>query len=139
MLTRGRLSRIYYRGRYFDYPLKATNALLNLGLLETARCMSSYALARVSPVREPRTFEEWVSNQFGHRLFLHFFKTYTEKVWGIPTSELSADWAAQRIKGLDLGAVIKSALLPQRGSQDRTQVIKTLIDRFRYPRYGPGQ
>ena len=142
MLTRGRLSRIYYRGRYFDYPLKATNALLNLGLLETARCMSSYALARVSPVREPRTFEDWVSNQFGKRLFEIFFKTYTEKVWGIPTSELSADWAAQRIKGLDLFEVMKNALLPHRngnGNGDRGAVIKTLIDQFRYPRLGPGQ
>jgi len=139
MLTRGRLSRIYYRGKFFDYPLKATNALFNMGLGETILCGFSYLWARIHPVRNPRTLEEWVSNQFGHRLFLHFFKTYTEKVWGIPTSELSADWAAQRIKGLDLGQVIKSALLPQRRPKDRSQVIKTLIDRFRYPRHGPGQ
>ena len=139
MLTCGRLSRIYYRGKFFDYPLKATNALFNMGLLETIRCGFSYAWARIHPVRNPKTLEQWVSNQFGHRLFLHFFKTYTEKVWGISTSELSADWAAQRIKGLDLAQVIKSALLPQRNAKDRTQVIKTLIDQFRYPRYGPGQ
>ncbi|HEX6488837.1 MAG TPA: NAD(P)/FAD-dependent oxidoreductase [Candidatus Dormibacteraeota bacterium] len=139
MLTRGRLSRIYYRGKFFDYPLKATNALFNMGLIETIRCGFSYLWARIHPVRDPKTLEEWVSNQFGHRLFIHFFKTYTEKVWGIPTSELSADWAAQRIKGLDLGQVIKSALLPQRKPKDRANVIKTLIDRFRYPRYGPGQ
>ncbi len=139
LLTCGRLSRIYYRGKYFDYPLKAANALLNLGPIETLLCGWSYIWARLHPVRNPRTLEDWVSNQFGHRLFSIFFKTYTEKVWGMSTKELSADWAAQRIKGLDLGQVIKSALLPQRGTKDRTKVIKTLIDQFRYPRLGPGQ
>ncbi len=142
LLTRGRLSRIYYQGKYFDYPLKAANALLNMGPIETVRCMASYAWARVHPVKNPQTLEEWVSNQFGHRLFSIFFKTYTEKVWGMSTKELSADWAAQRIKGLDLSQAIKSALLPQRkGAQggDRGAVIKTLIDQFRYPRLGPGQ
>ncbi len=138
MLTCARLSRIYYRGKFFDYPLKAANALLNMGLVETTRCGFSYLWARIHPVKNPRTLEEWVSNQFGHRLFMHFFKTYTEKVWGISTSELSADWAAQRIKGLDLGQVIKSAFLPKR-AKSRGDVIKTLIDSFRYPRHGPGQ
>ncbi|HEX6347894.1 MAG TPA: NAD(P)-binding protein, partial [Candidatus Dormibacteraeota bacterium] len=109
MLTRGRLSRIYYRGKYFDYPLKAFNALRNLGVLETFRCMSSYAWARLRPVKNPRTLDDWVSNQFGRRLFNIFFKTYTEKVWGIPTTELSADWAAQRIKGLNMVEAIKGA------------------------------
>src|SRR5437764_5039805 len=139
MLTRGRLSRIYYRGKYFDYPLKAMNALRNLGPLETMLCMASYARAKVDPVKDPRSLEDWVRNQFGWRLYSMFFKTYTEKVWGMSTKELSADWAAQRIKGLDLGQVIKSALLPQRAPRDRGAVIKTLIDRFRYPRLGPGQ
>jgi protoporphyrinogen oxidase len=139
MLTRGRLSRIYYRGRYFDYPLKATNALWNLGPLETMLCMASYARAKVAPVKDARSLEDWVRNQFGWRLYSMFFKTYTEKVWGMSTKELSADWAAQRIKGLDLGQVIRSALLPQRSPKDRGAVIKTLIDRFRYPRLGPGQ
>ena len=139
MLSCARLSRIYYRGRYFDYPLKAVNALRNLGPWETVRCMTSYARARVRPAAEPRTLEEWVSNQFGYRLFSIFFKTYTEKVWGISTSELSADWAAQRIKGLDLGGAIKQALLPKRSSNGSGAMIKTLIDRFRYPRLGPGQ
>jgi protoporphyrinogen oxidase len=139
MLTRGRLSRIYYRGKYFDYPLKATNALLNLGPLETVRCGASYAWAKVHPVRDPKSLEDWVRNQFGYRLFSIFFKTYTEKVWGMSTKELSADWAAQRIKGLDLGQVIKSALLPSRKPKNRSAVIKTLIDEFRYPRLGPGQ
>lgn len=136
MLTCARLSRIYYRGRYYDYPIRAGNALLNLGPVEAARCALSYALARLFPVRRPRTLEEWVRNQFGFRLYSIFFKTYTEKVWGISTRELSADWAAQRIKGLDLGEVIRRALLPGRRGD---LVVKTLIDRFRYPRLGPGQ
>ena len=139
MLTCQRLSRIYYRGRYFDYPLKAANALRNLGLAETLRCLGSYAKARLHPVPEPRSLEDWVSNQFGRRLFEIFFKSYTEKVWGMSTSELSADWAAQRIKGLDLGQAVKGALLPRRRPAQRSAVIKTLIDRFRYPRLGPGQ
>jgi protoporphyrinogen oxidase len=139
LLTCRRLSRIYYRGRYFDYPLRALNALRNLGLRETLLCLGSYTRARLFPVREPRTFEDWVSNEFGHRLFRIFFKSYTEKVWGMSTSELSADWAAQRIKGLDLVQVMRSALLPQRQPAERSAVIKTLIDRFRYPRLGPGQ
>ena len=139
--TRGRLSRIYYKHRYFAYPLKAGNALLNMGPVETVRSLSSYAWARVHPVKNPQNLEDWVSNQFGHRLFSIFFKTYTEKVWGMSTKELSADWAAQRIKGLNLTEAIKGALLPQKKSskKGRGETIKTLIDEFRYPRLGPGQ
>ena len=139
MLECARLSRIYYRGKYFDYPLRAANALRNLGFVESALCLASYLRARLRPVREPRSFEDWVSNQFGHRLFRIFFKSYTEKVWGISTTELSADWAAQRIKGLDMAQVLKSALLPTGKPKRGGAVIKTLIDRFRYPRLGPGQ
>ncbi len=139
LLTRDRLSRIYYQGRYFAYPLKAANALWNLGPLETVRCMTSYARARVQPVRDPRSFEDWVRNQFGWRLYSIFFKTYTEKVWGISTKELSADWAAQRIKSLDMWLVLKSALLPKRKPSNRGDLVTTLIDSFRYPRLGPGQ
>jgi protoporphyrinogen oxidase len=139
MLTRDRLSRIYYRGRYFAYPLKAANALWNLGPLETVRCLASYAWARVQPVQRPRSFEDWVRNQFGWRLYNIFFKTYTEKVWGISTKELSADWAAQRIKSLDMWLVLKSALLPRRRPSSRGDLVTTLIDSFRYPRLGPGQ
>src|SRR6267378_8358363 len=139
MLTRDRLSRIYYRGRFFAYPLKAANALWNLGLVETIRCLASYARARVFPIANPRSFEDWVRNQFGWRLYSIFFKTYTEKVWGIPTTELSADWAAQRIKSLDLCLVLPSALLPHRQPPHRDDIVTTLIDSFRYPRLGPGQ
>ena len=139
MLSRGRLSRIYYRGRFFAYPIKAVNALWNLGPVEAARCLASYMWARIHPVRDPKTLEDWVRNQFGRRLFSIFFKTYTEKVWGISTRELSADWAAQRIKSLDLWVVIRSALLPHRKARGRGEIVTTLIDRFRYPRRGPGQ
>jgi protoporphyrinogen oxidase len=139
MLVRPRLSRILYKGKYFDYPLKAKNALLNLGLVETVKCLWSYAVARVFPVRNPQSLEDWVSNQFGKRLFQIFFKTYTEKVWGISTKELSADWAAQRIKGLNLSEAIKNALLPRPKGKKGGTVITTLIDEFRYPRLGPGQ
>src|SRR2546429_491839 len=139
MLSRGRLSRIYYRGRFFAYPLKAFNALHNLGPVETVRCMASYAYARIRPIKNPRSLEDWVRNQFGWRLFTIFFKTYTEKVWGISTKELSADWAAQRIKSLDLWVVLRSALLPGRKAGRRGEIVTTLIDRFRYPRLRPGQ
>jgi protoporphyrinogen oxidase len=140
LLTCARISRIYYRGKYFDYPLRPANALKNLGPIESLRCLLSYAWARIRPVRNPRSLEDWVRNQFGYRLFSIFFKTYTEKVWGISTSELSADWAAQRIKGLNLAETIRHALLPKRlTAGKRDAVIKTLIDRFRYPRLGPGQ
>ena len=139
MLTRGRLSRIYYRGRFFAYPIKAANALWNLGPLEAARCLASYAWARVRLIKNPRSLEDWVRNQFGWRLYSIFFKTYTEKVWGISTKELSADWAAQRIKSLDLWLVIRNAVLPRRGPRQRGEIVTTLIDKFRYPRLGPGQ
>jgi protoporphyrinogen oxidase len=135
-----RLTRILYRGKFFDYPIRASNAFLNLGPYETARCLLSYAQARLHPVVEPQSFEDWVSNQFGRRLFEIFFKTYTEKVWGIPTSELSADWAGQRIRGLNLVEVIRNAVLPAslRGAGERA-IVKTLVDSFRYPRLGAGQ
>ena len=94
--------------------------------------------ARMFPVRDPRNFEDWVSNQFGKRLFNMFFKSYTEKVWGMSCKEISADWAAQRIKGLSLGSAIRNALFPKGQPKDRTKVIKTLINSFRYPRKGPG-
>ena len=139
LLHRPRSSRIYYGGKFYAYPLKAGEALRNLGIIESTRCVASYAKARLFPVSNPRTFEDWVSNKFGKRLFGIFFKTYTEKVWGMSCSEISADWAAQRIKGLSLSTAIMAALLPKKKKPaDRSQTIKTLIDTFRYPRKGPG-
>lgn len=143
-ILRPRKSRIFYRGDYYSYPLKAFEALANLGVFESTRCVLSYAKARMMPVREPRSFHDWVANQFGERLFRIFFKTYTEKVWGMSCDELSADWAAQRIKGLSLGTAIANALvrsLPaarSRAAQRGGPQIKTLIEEFRYPRRGPG-
>src|SRR5947207_10240581 len=138
MLQRPRSSRIFYRGQFFAYPLKAVEALLKLGVFEATRCVLSYVKARCLPIKNPRSFEDWVTNQFGKRLFNIFFKTYTEKVWGMSCKEISADWAAQRIKGLSLKTAILNAILPKKKPKSRDKVIKTLIDTFRYPRKGPG-
>ncbi|MCC6329310.1 MAG: NAD(P)/FAD-dependent oxidoreductase [Acidobacteria bacterium] len=136
-LRRSRLSRIYYNKKFFFYPLKAANALLGLGLWNCIRMVGSYAKAQMFPIKPERSFEDWISNRFGKRLYNTFFKTYTEKVWGMPCSEISADWAAQRIKGLSLVATIRNALLTSQVKQ-KGEVIKTLIDAFDYPEKGPG-
>lgn len=112
MLKRPRSSRIYYQKKFFGYPLMAVEALQKLGIIESARCVLSYLYVKMFPVKNPKNFEEWVVNQFGQRLFRIFFKTYTEKVWGIPCTEISADWAAQRIKGLSLSGAIRNAVFP---------------------------
>jgi protoporphyrinogen oxidase len=135
MLERPRLSRIYYNGKFFAYPVRAGNALRNLGPAEAALCALSYLKARLFPIKEPRSFEDWVSNQFGWRLYRTFFKTYTEKVWGMKCSEISADWAAQRIKGLSMATTVRHAIF-RRGGGDKS--VRTLIESFRYPRLGPG-
>ena len=143
-ITRPRLSRIYYNGKFFSYPLKAFEALLKLGVFTSAACLLSYAYAKISPVPRARTFHDWVRNQFGERLFQIFFKTYTEKVWGMSCDEISADWAAQRIKGLDLATAVinglKRSLGAERksGGQPEGDTVKTLIESFQYPRKGPG-
>ena len=134
-LTRPRLSRIYYDGHFFNYPIQPVNALAGLGPKAAIGVMASYALAKLNPHPVEENFEQWVTNRFGQRLFDIFFKSYTEKVWGISTKELSSDWAAQRIRDLSLGKAIRHALFGQR----RGQITKTLIDRFQYPRLGPGQ
>jgi protoporphyrinogen oxidase len=126
-----RLSRIHYRGRFFNYPLEFRNALTKLGIAESLLILSSYLKARVQLNPPEDTFEHWVTNRFGQRLYRTFFKTYTEKVWGIPGHEIQADWAAQRIKGLSLTAVVSNALLG-------TNHIKTLVKEFHYPTQGPG-
>lgn len=134
MLVRPRSSRIFYKGKFFSYPLNAFEVLRKLGIVESILCFLSYLKARLSPAK-PNSFESWVSNQFGKRLFNMFFKTYTEKVWGMSCTEISADWAAQRIKGLSLGSALWNALKPRKKNQT---AIKTLIESFRYPRKGPG-
>jgi len=131
MLERPRSSRIYYNGQFYLYPLRPFEALIKLGIFESGLCALSYAKARLAPRPNPKCFEDWVTNQFGARLFRIFFKTYTEKVWGMSCREISADWAAQRIKGLSLGAAIRNGLFPKRTTADRTQVIKTLLNSFR--------
>ncbi len=133
-LLRPRMSRIYYNNRFFDYPLRAMNALKGLGLVEATRCVGSYVWARVRKPADTTTFEGWTASRFGWRLYRIFFKTYTEKVWGVPASSIQADWAAQRIKNLSLGKAIVNSLLPKRNQTDVT----SLIEEFQYPKYGPG-
>ncbi len=132
-LRRPRLSRIYYNGKFFYYPLQPVNALLGLSLLCSAQILASYVRSALVPPPEEKTFEQWVTNRFGSKLYSIFFKTYTEKVWGIPCSQIRAEWAAQRIRGLSLWTAVTSALFK------RKKVIKTLINEFHYPRLGPGQ
>ncbi|MFY1687010.1 NAD(P)/FAD-dependent oxidoreductase [Plantactinospora sp. WMMB782] len=133
-LLRPRMSRIYYQGKLYDYPLKAGNALRNLGVVEALRCVGSYLWAKVSPPKDQSHLAGWVTARFGRRLFEHFFKTYNEKLWGVPATELSADWAAQRIKNLSLSNAVLNALLPRRNQKD----ITSLIEEFNYPKHGPG-
>lgn len=130
-LKRPRLSRIYYRGKYYAYPLKLFNALGNLGIYESMRILLSYLKWKLRPYTVEDNFAQWVTNRFGGRLFWHFFKTYTEKVWGMPCTEIKADWAAQRIKNLSLRKAVINAIT---GSNDTT----SLIEEFDYPRLGPG-
>jgi protoporphyrinogen oxidase len=133
-LLRPRMSRIFWRGKYLDYPLKGTDVIKKLGPVELFRCGISYLWAAAKPKGPEENFEQWVSNRFGKRLYHHFFKSYTEKVWGVPTTELRAEWAAQRIKGLSFFSAAKAAFFGNKGNK-----IKSLIDKFQYPRYGPGQ
>ncbi|WP_329109621.1 NAD(P)/FAD-dependent oxidoreductase [Micromonospora sp. NBC_01699] len=133
-LLRPRMSRIHYREKLFDYPLKAGNALGNLGVFEAARCVGSYLWAQVRPPKDQSHFEGWVTARFGKRLYSIFFKTYTEKLWGIPATELQATWAAQRIKNLSLANAVVNALMPKRNQKD----ITSLIEEFQYPKFGPG-
>ena len=140
-IERPRMSRIYYEGKFYSYPLRGFEALMNLGIWRSTMCMLSYAKAKAFPTKDPRSFEQWVVNQFGHKLYSIFFKTYTEKVWGMPCDEMSADWAAQRIKGLSLGGAVIDGLKRSLGLNKRRNdgmAVKTLLETFRYPRQGPG-
>lgn len=134
-LLRPRMSRIFYEGRFYDYPLRAMNALRNLGIWESIRCVASYVLVRLCPPKDQSHFEGWVAARFGWRLYRIFFKTYTEKVWGVPADEIGADWAAQRIRNLSLARAIAAALKPWARS---SQHVTSLIESFHYPRLGPG-
>jgi protoporphyrinogen oxidase len=140
-IQRPRMSRIYYEGKFYSYPLRAFEALWNLGIFRSTLCMLSFAKAKVFPNKNVRSFQDWVVNAFGFKLFSIFFKTYTEKVWGMPCDEMSADWAAQRIKGLDLGAAVLDGLKRSLGLNKKPNdgmETKTLLETFRYPRLGPG-
>ena len=134
LLERPRLSRIFYGGRFIDYPLSAPELVRKLGATELARCGLSYAAARLRPAGPQDTFEQWVTRRFGRRLYEVFFRSYTEKVWGVPCSELRADWAAQRIRELSFATAVRAALRPTAEPE-----ATSLIRRFHYPRLGPGQ
>ena len=133
-LMRPRQSRIFWRGKFLDYPLRGADVVKKLGPIELPLCLLSYLWAAIKPKGREDNVEQWVSNRFGKRLYNHFFKSYTEKVWGVPTTELRAEWAAQRIKGLSFFSAAKAAFFGNRGDK-----IKSLIGQFQYPRYGPGQ
>ena len=141
MITRDRLSRIYYKKNFYNYPLEASEVVANLGKRESFLCVASYLKSKLTPKPEARNLEEWVTGKFGSRLYRTFFKSYSEKVWGRPCTEIAADWAAQRIKGLSLTTAALASLRPRPAVQpagDRSSQIKTLITSFRYPRLGPG-
>jgi protoporphyrinogen oxidase len=133
-LVRSRMSRIFYRGRLFNYPLRAQDVFRGLGVVESARCALSYVhWRRRLRHHKPASFEEWVTLHFGRRLYDAFFRSYTEKVWGIPGSEIKAEWAAQRIQDFSLSAAVLGILGIRRGHTP------TQIEEFHYPRLGPGQ
>lgn len=129
-----RKTRIFYRNKFFDYPVKLKDVLKNLGFIESLACMISFIYAKLSPYKKEDTFDKWIVNRFGKRLFKHFFKSYTEKLWGIPCNKIQAEWAAQRIKNLSLWGAIKNAL-PVKKKKNK---IKSLIEEFNYPKFGAG-
>lgn len=140
-IQRPRMSRIFYEGKFYSYPLRGFEALRNLGIWRSTCCMASYAKSRLFPRKDVKSFEDWTINQFGEELFSIFFKTYTEKVWGMACDEISADWAAQRIKGLSLGGAVLDGLKRSLGLNRKPNDgmgTKTLLETFRYPRRGPG-
>ncbi|KAF0220991.1 MAG: protoporphyrinogen [Geobacteraceae bacterium] len=137
LLTRPRLSRIYYAGRFFDYPLKPLNVLKNLGAVTSLLILASYLRRMIRPIRPEASLADWVTNRFGSRLYEMFFRAYTEKVWGIPCRRIGAQWAAQRIKGLSLKSAVLSMFAPRRALRGEG-AIRTLIEEFLYPRRGPG-
>jgi len=138
-LLRPRSSRIYYRGKFYDYPIRPLNALRNLGFVEAVRCVLSYLWVKVRPPRDVSTLEGYVAANYGWRLYEHFFKTYSEKVWGVPASAISADWGAQRIKGMSLFKAVWEPLRSRlAGARSKDAQVTSLIEEFQYPKYGPG-
>ena len=137
LLHRKRLSRIYYNNKYFFYPIRFLNALSGLGIYNSSMIILSYIHAHIFPYKNEETFEQWITNRFGKRLYDIFFKSYTEKVWGIPCNEIRAEWAAQRIKGLSLRSAVKNAFMKPY-KKNNGHIAKTLIDSFDYPKLGPG-
>ncbi len=140
-LQRPRMSRILYRGKLYDYPLKPLNALRNLGPVEAVRCVSSYGWAKVRPPKDTSNLEGFYVSQFGWRLYEHFFRRYNEKVWGVPTREMSADFGAQRSKGMSLMTAITDGMTPRwvKARRSKGEQVTSLIESFNYPKYGPGQ
>ena len=139
-MLRPRSSRMYYQGKFYDYPIKIVNALKNLGPIEAVRCGLSFFWVRVRPPRNLDTLEGYIAKNYGWRLYHHFFKTYSEKVWGVPPAEMSADWGAQRIKGMTLWSAVWEPLRAKLagGRKDRSKQVTSLIEEFQYPKYGPG-
>ncbi|MGV3758883.1 MAG: NAD(P)/FAD-dependent oxidoreductase [Actinomycetota bacterium] len=138
-MLRPRSSRIYYQGKFYDYPIKVLNALTNLGPIEALRCVLSFLWVRVRPPKDQTTLEGYIAKNYGWRLYQHFFKTYSEKVWGVPPSQMSADWGAQRIKGMSLwDAVWEPIRSKLAGRRDRSKQVTSLIEQFQYPKLGPG-
>lgn len=134
---RPRLSRIYFNRRFFPYPLQLSTSLLQVGFTNLLIIACSFLKAKMFPEKQEKNLEQWISNRFGKKLYKIFFKTYTEKVWGIPCTEISADWAAQRIKGLSVGEIVRSFVRKQ-STRQKSEMVKTLINEFNYPRRGPG-
>jgi protoporphyrinogen oxidase len=143
MLVRERLSRIFYRRRFFDYPLRLNSGTVrNMGLTETLRIGLSYGHAQIARRSPETSLEDFLVNRFGARLYRTFFKDYTEKVWGVPCTEISSEWGAQRIKGLSVAKALAGAISrPFRlaAGTDQRKTETSLIERFLYPKFGPGQ
>ena len=138
-MQRPRSSRIYYQGKFFDYPLKPVNALRTLGVIEALRCALSFFWVRIRPPKDQSTLEGYVVANYGWRLYGHFFEAYSTKVWAVPPSEISAEWGAQRIKGMTLWSAVWEPLRARfAGSRGKAQQVTSLIEEFQYPKHGPG-
>ncbi len=140
-LQRPRMSRIYYRGKLYDYPLKPLNVLRNIGFIEAVRCVASYLWVRVRPPKDTSNLEGFYVSMFGWRLYGHFFDHYNQKVWGVPTRQMSADFGAQRVKGMSLMTAVREGFTPKfvKNRRSKGQQVTSLIESFNYPKFGPGQ